>query len=312
MGTGVRRKLDARMGARSGFIPLRWRWEFPMTVRRKTLLIIAITCLGLVVVLYSASRWFLLGGFIRLEQTYAKENMQRVLNAMDQDLDMMDRITAVRAANDQTYKGVSPLRPEVSCWLFGEDATGTTQTRRFNFNLLVDTSGHVLAYRGLDLTTKQPIQIPESLKTHFSRDDLLIRSAEKNGTVSGLLLIPEGPLLVISRPVVPSNSAGPVRGYIISARYFDSAGDLKSLQKTINFPLSIYRADGERLSADFSEARRHLSANGSIYVHSINETTMGGYALLNDIYGQPALNSANSPETYTPGREELHRSEAAG
>ncbi len=37
-----------------------------MTVRRKTLLIIAITCLGLVITLYAASRSFLLGGFIKL------------------------------------------------------------------------------------------------------------------------------------------------------------------------------------------------------------------------------------------------------
>ncbi len=39
-----------------------------MTVRRKTFLIIAITCVGLVIVLYAASRSFLLGGFVKLEQ----------------------------------------------------------------------------------------------------------------------------------------------------------------------------------------------------------------------------------------------------
>src|ERR1700674_3616181 len=93
MGTWLRREPDGRIKARTSF----WRRErggvFLMTVRRKTLLIIALTCLGLVVVLYAASRSFLLGGFIKLEQTNAQKNVQRLLNALDQDFAGMDRFT---------------------------------------------------------------------------------------------------------------------------------------------------------------------------------------------------------------------------
>ena len=76
-----------------------------MTVRRKTLLIIAITCLGLVVVLYAASRSFLLGGYIGLEQNFAQVNVQRVLNALDQDVAAMDRFTYDRASIQETMDG---------------------------------------------------------------------------------------------------------------------------------------------------------------------------------------------------------------
>jgi len=131
-----------------------------MTVRRKTLLIIAITCLGLVVVLYAASRSFLLGGFIKLEQTYAQENVKRVLNALDQDLAAMDRFTYDRASIEETYEGMSAQTPGLLHWLMGRDATGTTQTRRLNFVLLIDTSGHIIASRGYDLATKQVIATP--------------------------------------------------------------------------------------------------------------------------------------------------------
>lgn len=73
-----------------------------MTVRLKTLLIIALTCLGLVVVLYAASRSFVLGGFIKLEQTSAQESVQRVLNALDQDVAAIDRFTYDRASIAET------------------------------------------------------------------------------------------------------------------------------------------------------------------------------------------------------------------
>src|SRR6202140_5252172 len=160
MGTWLRREPDARIKART----VLWRRErggvFPMTVRRKTLLIIAITCLGLVIVLYAASRWFLLGGFIKLEQTYAQENVQRVLNALNQDIAAMDRFTYDRASIDETYDGMLAQAPDLLHWLMGKDASGTTQTERLNFIFLIDTSGHIIASRGYDPATKRVISIP--------------------------------------------------------------------------------------------------------------------------------------------------------
>ena len=260
-----------------------------MTVRRKTLHIIAVTCLGLVVVLYAASRSFLLGGFIKLEQTYAQENVQRVLNALDQDIAAMDRFTYDRASIEETYQGISDQNPELLHWLMGKDATGTTQTQRLNFVLLMDTSAHIIASRGFDPATKKVIPVPESLRAHISTADPLIQITASTGKTNGVLLLPEGPLLVVCRPVTRPNSGDPDRSFMLSARYLESAGDLKGLEKTTNFPLSVRRANEEGLPADFSDAQKHLSATGAIYVHAIDSSTLGGYALLYDIYGKPAL-----------------------
>jgi PAS domain S-box-containing protein len=260
-----------------------------MTVRRKTLLIIAVTFLELVIVLYEASRSFLLGGFVKLEQTYAEENLQRVLNAFDQDIAAMDRFTYDRASIDETYDGMSAQAPELLHWLIGKDALGTTQTRRLNFVLLIDTSGHIIAARGYDLATKRVIDIPESLKAHISMNDPLLQSTALHGKMNGVLLLPEGPLLVVCRPVIRPNSEDPSRGFMLSARYLESAGDLKGLERTTNLPLSVHRVDGEKLPNEISGARLHLSARGDIYVHPINDSVLGGYALLYDIYGKPAL-----------------------
>ncbi len=260
-----------------------------MTVRRKTLLIIAMTCLGLVVVLYAASRSFLLGGFIKLEQTSAQENVQRVLNALDQDLGAIDRFTYDRASTDETYHAMSNPTPEFIHSLLGNDATGSTQTRRFNFILLIDAAGHIIASRGHDLATNQVIDIPESLKAHISLADPLFQSAQAKGTLTGVMLLPEGPLLMVTRPIVDPNTKGPIRGFMLSARYLEPPGDLKGLEKTTNFSLSIHGVDEGQLPEDFSEARGHLAAQRDIYVRPLNDSVLGGYALLYDIYGKPAL-----------------------
>src|SRR3984893_5833552 len=260
-----------------------------MTVRRKTLLIITIMCLGSVVVLYEASRWFLLGGFIKLEQTIGREDVQRVLNALDQDFGAIDRFTYDRASIDETYNAMSNPTLEFIHSLPGMDVAGSPQTRRFNFIILSDASGHIIASRGHDLATKQVLEVPESLKAHISLADPMIQFARAKGKINGVLLLPEGPLLVNTRPIIGPNTNGPIRGFMLSARYLDPPGDLTGLEKITNFSLSVHRVDGEKLPDDFSDASRHFSPQSDIYACPINDSVLGGYALLDDIYGKPAL-----------------------
>jgi PAS domain S-box-containing protein len=260
-----------------------------MTVRRKTLLIITVTCLGLVIVLYAASRSFLLGGYIELEQGFAHVNVQRALNALDQDLAAMDRFTYDRASIEDTARGMSKQTPEIPRWLMGGDASGTTQTQRFNFVLLIDRSGRLVAARGYDLATKRVMSIPASLTAHISTADPLLQNTASNGKTTGLILLPEGPLLISCRSILAPNEVGPSHGFILSGRYLESAGDLKGLEKVTSLSLSVQRVDGENSPDDFSNAREHLSKEGDIYVRELTGSVLGGYGLLYDIYGKPAL-----------------------
>jgi sensor domain CHASE-containing protein len=289
MGTRLREELNAFVIAKAVFWDREQGRLFLMTVRRKTLLIVTIMCLGAVIVMYAASRSFLLGGFIKIEQTTAQVNVQRVLNALDQDFAAMDRFTYDRASTDETYNGMSAQTPELLHWLMGSDANGTTQTQRFNFIILIDTSGSIIASRGYDPIAKRVIDIPESLKAHISTTDPLLQSAATNGKMTGVLLLPEGPLLVVSRPIIRPNKEGPIRGYMLSSRYLEGAGDLKGLEKTTNLSLTVHRIGAEKLAEDLSDAEQHLPGQDDIYVHSINESVLGGYTLLYDIYGKPAL-----------------------
>ena len=114
-----------------------------MTVRRKTLIIVAITCLGLVIVLYAASRSFLLGGFIKLEQASAHENVQRVLNAFAQNLSALARYTSDHASSDDLYNSIDGPGEFVQS-LMGKDDRGTPITQRFNFVILTNAFAKIV------------------------------------------------------------------------------------------------------------------------------------------------------------------------
>jgi PAS domain S-box-containing protein len=259
-----------------------------MTVRRKTLIIVAITCLGLVIVLYAASRSFLLGGFIKLEQASARENVQRVLNAFAQNLSALARYTSDHASSDDLYNSIDSSGEFVQS-LMGKDDRGTPITQRFSFVILTDDSAKIVVARGRDILTNTSQNLPKSLEEHLSKADPLIARSAMSGGLTGLLLIPEGPLIITSYPILKTSTEGPARGYMLTARYLESGGDLKALQNTTHFSLAVHRLDGEELPPDFQEALPHLTATGAIQVHPMNDSIIGGYILLNDIYDKPAL-----------------------
>jgi len=149
----------------------------------------------------------------------------------------------------------------------------------------MDASGHILASRSRNVATNTVVDFPESLRVHLSLTDPLFRYAATTNRVSGVLLLPEGPLLVVSRPVVKTNGEGPIRGFLLTARYPESGGNLRALEKTTNFSLSVRRFDEERLPDDFREACSNPSTAGATYVRPMNEKLLGGYTMLNDIYG---------------------------
>jgi PAS domain S-box-containing protein len=219
----------------------------------------------------------------------ARADVQRVLNALDQDLGLMDRFTYNRSAADGTYSSMVRPTPEFFASLFGPDATGTRGARLYNFAILLDASGQVVGSRGLDLLTNTVTDIPENLKAHLSLTDPLLQYATPASKVRGILMLSEGPLLIVSRPIVKTNIEGPIRGSLVMARYLESGGDLAGLGKTTDLSLAVRRLDGAHLPADFEEAHSHLSGAGAIYARPMNERLLCGYTLLNDIYGKPAL-----------------------
>ncbi len=259
-----------------------------MTVRRKTLAIVGLTCMGLTAVLYGASHFFLLGGFVAIEQADARKNVERARSAFSENMSAIDRFIVNRSAWDVTYDFMANQRGDFVRSEFGRDVTGTPATRRYSFFLLIDKSAQIVAARGTDLNTHAALEIPTSLRAHIVKGDALLTYANGSSKVNGLILLPEGPLIVVSRPIVKTDSGGPIRGTLFAARFLD-AREIKQLAARTHLTLAICRLDQAPLPADCEKVRPHLSGADSIYIEPLSDKTIGGYMQLTDIYGKPAL-----------------------
>jgi signal transduction histidine kinase len=64
---------------------------------------------------------------------------------------------------------------------------------------------------------------------------------------------------------------------------------VKQLAGLINLSLTFQRFEAPKLADDFAAAREALTQGDPIFVQPLSATTVAGYTLIEDIYGQPAL-----------------------
>ncbi|MGL5058784.1 MAG: response regulator, partial [Microcoleus sp.] len=124
---------------------------------------------------------------------------------------------------------------------------------------------------------------------------------------TGILTIPEGTLLVASKPILDSNSRQPARGTLILGRYIDTAeiGLLSQLTHlSVDFRLpgldfkvkaASYSKNSRKLEVKSSRDWENLNINIShlksaeILVEPLSDSRVAGYALIRDISGNLGL-----------------------
>src|SRR4051812_8202142 len=191
-----------------------------MTLRSKTLFIVSITLVGLIGVLYITSTTILLGGFARIEEQNTRRNVQRVLDAYADEIAKADITTHDWAAWDDTYAFIEDGNQDyIKTNLI--DATAA----RLGLNLIVyvHEPDRVVFSTGFDTTTGKNIPLPKSFLPHLTSSDILLQHADLHTGFTGVIMMPEGPLLVAARPILTSDGNGPSRGTLIMGRYLDNA-----------------------------------------------------------------------------------------
>ena len=256
-----------------------------MTLRKKTLLIISVINVTLLVILSIASRIFILASFDRLEERHTKDHVERIRRTLFNDYTALDAFVFDWATWDDTYEFIKHPNEE---YLASNLVDKTFVTPRLNLILFINAEHHVVFGKGFDLNEEQEVHVPQSLLVHLSAESPLFNySAPQNGT-TGILLLPEGPMLVASRPILTSDEQGPIRGSLLMGRYLNTA-EIDRLAEITQHPLTMYRFDDPQLPSEIQQKRALLSKDTSIAVQPVNASTLAGYTLIDDIYGNPAL-----------------------
>ncbi len=258
-----------------------------MNIRGKTLITIGTTLVGLIVILYVVSQTIMMGSFADLEEQDVCENVERVQNTLSDELDKIDRMCSDWAAWDDTYAFIEDCNAD---YIESNLVDSTFTTLRLDIMLLADSSGKVVYRKAVSLEDEMEMDFPQSFLEHISANDSLLDHKDAASSLTGIVLLPEGPLLVASRPILTSDDEGPIRGALIMGRYFDAA-EVERLEEMTQLSLTVCRIDEVQMPPDFETAISFLEDNQdtSIFIQPLHEEVVAGYVLIEDIYGTPIL-----------------------
>ncbi len=256
-----------------------------MTLRRKILLIIGVTLVALIVGLYKVSSSILLKDFTRLEQRDVTCDVKRLQSAVANEVAGLSDETAEWAAWDDTYQFIQDHNRNYIRSNLGETMLANI---RLNFVAFVNREGQVVWSKGFDPHSQKAVPMPDSFLRLVSGKSPLLDHPNTGSVHAGVLLLPEGATLVVSRPIITSQRSGPIRGTLILGRFLDT-DVVKRIADAARLKPLVYRIDDPGLPADFREPRALLHDTGAVYVHPLPDGSVGGYTLWNDIFGKPAL-----------------------
>lgn len=256
----------------------------PVQLRKKTILIIGITLLCLIAILYTTSQFILIASFKQLEEQNTQKNIERARDALLDDTNRLDSIACDYAAWDETYNYVQDGN---EAFIEANFIPSALANLHINYMLFYNRSGHLLSGVGIDNENNDVIDIPESFEYDSFANNILLKHTDLASSTKGIIILPEGPVLIASRPVITSAREGPIMGTLIVGNFLDSV-EIEHLSSITHLSLSTSRFDDPGTS-DFLLAIKTLSPEKPFFIQPISNEIIAGYILLNDIEGKPAV-----------------------
>jgi PAS domain S-box-containing protein len=256
-----------------------------LKLRQKTLLVIGATLVGMVGVFYVAASNILLRAIEQAEEQSNRQAMQSVLNLLAQEKEDFHNIFASWAAWDDTYRFVQDRN---QAYIESTLAPAGFVDLRVNLGLILNSAGEVVYGANFDFESNRVMPVPEPIKKYLVLGNRLLQHSDVTSSLAGLLVVPEGVMLISSRPIVTSARKGPIRGTLIAGRLLDEVA-VARLSKATHLPTDLRAVNDSNLPVDFQRARAALSAQDPFFFQKRGDQAIDGYTLLNDIYDQPAL-----------------------
>ena len=291
-----------------------------MNLRKKTLGIIAAASIGLILVLYTTLSVIISRDFHALEVQYARQDVERAIDALAADLNGLGTSAQEYAEWDDTY---AFIRDRNRTYIQSNLIDRTFNALRLNaFVLLDEDQQPALAY-GFEPQAPRPAPLDGALLNTLLKQAPLLTHPTPASERSGILTLPDGrpPLLVASRPIVASDGSGPIRGTLILGRFLDGA-EVQKLANSIELDMTLEPFDRDVAVSDadllplwkeFEGLRDRAAAPGNsgsaprgprpgrqaitpdhrdrsaIRIAPASPDHLSGYVLLPDLNGQPAL-----------------------
>lgn len=207
-----------------------------------------------------------------LEKRFMRNNLERVISILENDLRVIDKMVNDEAEWDDTYWFV--LRKNQD-YVEKNYRDSTFENARINYVAFLDAQGDLVYAKGYDFKKKQRIEVPA---------DIFIRVNTDKGK-KGLLKTDKGLVLVAARPVSKSDRSEMGTGTIIYGRLLD-AEEKKTIEERAGVKVNIYPSSEKPF---FISIGGNFDNGKPFYLKNISNEEATVFTSLNDICGKESF-----------------------
>ncbi len=253
-----------------------------MKLRIKTLLLSGIIITILILVLFAISWFVLMNTYSDYENNYSAHILNDELAKFNDSIDAMNQTTSDWAQWDDAYLFVKGDNPG----FVNKDLTNNTFTRLdLNLILFVNNNGTIVYGKTYNLQTKQ-YENTQNL-TNITKENLLLDPHHLTG-YSGIVNLPQGPMMIVSQPIETSHEEGPSDGTLIMGRYI-TPQVLSALVNVPNNTLTYVEYNSTNMPADFMNVSHNFSSIHPIITKILGSDSIASYTIINGTNGLPAI-----------------------
>ncbi|NEP17897.1 MAG: EAL domain-containing protein [Leptolyngbya sp. SIO4C1] len=252
---------------------------------------------------FAIARMILLHSFLELEDARVLRNTERLQAALAAELATIETSAIDEATWDATYSFVE--QPNLTHIEKNLPIT-TLSDNELSLLLILHHSGRIAYGQGYNRAHHLQVPVAAGLWPHIAPGSPLLSPAETGVPLSGILRLPEGPLLVAAVPILTSEATGPVQGTYLMGRFFDHTVLARLARKT-QLSLQLYDYYSPLLPADLQAQKISFTSLDAIRVQPLDHSTLASYLLISDITGEPAyvLKATMPREFYAQGLKSL-------
>ncbi len=256
-----------------------------MKLRLKLFTLLTVSYLLIFIVLQFASNTVLLRGVEELENIEIKDETSRSVSSLAQKVYEIEEATNRFSTYSYIYKYIKAhdlLSEEYILGVFNDVALSEADV---NYVLLFDLNGEALLGKGFDLIADMEKPVPEELVEFFEMNSILVVHQKPESSLSGVLKTPAGLCIISSQPVSAGMDTNV--GTIVMCREIDSLL-IDTIEEVSFLSFDLIPIIDSRDEFKYEGILEELK-DTPITIQKIDEETVTGYAVMNDLYGVPTL-----------------------
>ena len=256
-----------------------------MNLRNRSLLVLGLTFFVFFIIIAAVSLSVTLQGLDRIEYEDMGASIKQVQSALSTEAASLLITTQDWAWWDDMYQYTADQNP---AFLASNTQPEALATLNLNLFMILDEKGNILHCLVLSPDFRTSGSVPPDLETFIQNNSRIVYHTKDDPGVSGILLTPEGPMVVASVPILRSDRTGPVHGTLIMGRYLEY-GPLRHINDMTGFNVAFDWQGTEVSGTGMPAGLASPPGEENIILMVNNETSVTGYSTVQDLAGRDVV-----------------------